>query len=132
MRISDWSSDVCSSDLLHPRLPRFDGARLVDQLVAADEGVLPVEAQPPPLAFGQGPADIDVPTVGLDRAEVVEDVVAADDLAALAAVVGGAGHRVALDHAALEAGLRVRRLDSVLARLSSTEARRFGQRFGGK
>src|SRR3546814_20020164 len=90
MRISDWSSDVCSSDLLHPRLPRFDGARLVDQLVAADEGVLPVEAQPPPLAFGQGPADIDVPTVGLDRAEVVEDVVEADDLAAVAAVVGGA------------------------------------------
>src|SRR3546814_19436520 len=81
MRISDWSSDVCSSDL---------------------EGVLPVEAQPPPVAFGQGPADVDVPAVGLDRAEVVEAVVEADDLAEVAAVVGGAGHRVCLDHAALE------------------------------
>src|SRR3546814_4236616 len=44
-------------------------------------------------------------------AEVVEDVVEADDLAAVAAVVGGAGHRVCLEHAALEDRLRVRRLD---------------------
>src|SRR3546814_1868946 len=26
MRISDWSSDVCSSDLLHPRNPQSQGA----------------------------------------------------------------------------------------------------------
>src|SRR3546814_19182482 len=43
MRISDWSSDVCSSDLLHLRMPRHDrGERLAafqaDPVHMADAG----------------------------------------------------------------------------------------------
>src|SRR3546814_5658880 len=34
MRISDWSSDVCSSDLLRPRIERRQGAVVVAAAVA--------------------------------------------------------------------------------------------------
>src|SRR3546814_7511749 len=34
MRISDWSSDVCSSDLLHPAQPRTQRSPLFDKLIA--------------------------------------------------------------------------------------------------
>src|SRR3546814_10483107 len=49
MRISDWSSDVCSSDLLHhpPRLHRFRPlVENVRVLVAAGEVVVALDEQP--------------------------------------------------------------------------------------
>src|SRR3546814_1008133 len=42
MRISDWSSDVCSSDLLDPRPRRHRDAELLDP-DAADHRVRPAE-----------------------------------------------------------------------------------------
>src|SRR3546814_17572856 len=37
MRISDWSSDVCSSDLALRRLPRLSALGLWSQLLAPDD-----------------------------------------------------------------------------------------------
>src|SRR3546814_21187225 len=37
MRISDWSSDVCSSDLLQPIAPIFDAAGIT--ILAASQGI---------------------------------------------------------------------------------------------
>src|SRR3546814_20652965 len=47
MRISDWSSDVCSSDLLRRLAPRDDGCRAVEGPLAEGAG------QAPPRIFGQ-------------------------------------------------------------------------------
>src|SRR3546814_2723577 len=51
MRISDWSSDVCSSDLRHPRQQATDDPR--DERAAARDGshraLGPVQPRPPDL-----------------------------------------------------------------------------------
>src|SRR3546814_1362654 len=41
MRISDWSSDVCSSDLTNDRLPVLERRLRVDEMLAADDGAAP-------------------------------------------------------------------------------------------
>src|SRR3546814_12653842 len=48
MRISDWSSDVCSSDLTNPTntlfaVKRLIGRRYEDQTVEKDKGLVPFD-----------------------------------------------------------------------------------------
>src|SRR3546814_12656763 len=56
MRISDWSSDVCSSDLLLPLVRGRVGGRAH----AADAGVVEQEIDPPEARLGRGDHGIDV------------------------------------------------------------------------
>src|SRR3546814_13475531 len=49
MRISDWSSDVCSSDLAYERVASKDGA-----IAALDDFALPVVIKADGLAAGKG------------------------------------------------------------------------------
>src|SRR3546814_8416804 len=50
MRISDWSSDVCSSDLSSAKQPEAAESPTADQVRASPQALAPPAARPPPQA----------------------------------------------------------------------------------
>src|SRR3546814_4762650 len=111
MRISDWSSDVCSSDLVLQRLHHLLALLLLD--VAVDGGGGQAACGQ---LFGQllgaelGPREHQHPVVGLgleNAGQRVELVDPADHPVALADVARGGGRRLDRDlHRVLQVGLR--------------------------
>src|SRR5690606_18363159 len=99
---------------LDTRRAWFGLASLVDQLVAGHPGGLPRERELAPGLLGQAPVGAEIPAVGADRADIAQDVVEADDLAACVALVETARERIARGDAAIEDGLRVQRLDRAI------------------
>src|SRR5690606_23618464 len=103
---------------LHAGRARLGLPGLVDQLVAGHPGGLPREGELAPGLLRQAPVGAEVPAVGADRADVAQDVVEADDLAARVALVETARERIAGGDAAIEDGLRVQRLDRAVDRVA--------------
>src|SRR3546814_5188680 len=72
MRISDWSSDVCSSDLVYDRLVAIKGKDQV-ALITGEEKILPDKARWFLCTAESMPMDRDLAFVAIDEAQLGAD-----------------------------------------------------------
>src|SRR5690606_31928697 len=99
---------------LDARALRLRLAGSANRLVLADQGVAPGRTELAPTAFREHPDEVDVPTVGLDHAEVGQAVVEAVDAAGRRAADAVAVDRVQALHAQVQLHLGVDGLDGPL------------------